>query len=157
MATSVAADLVDSANLWALHGHHAQPMFRDEMRAAEQKEREAEKHRREVEAKGPPFCRQIMACEQLLFWCKQYVSKSESKAKEANGAAVAPAEFEGMVAMTKKNIEDDDRTLATSRTKSMDSPDACPVQLLQSSLGLPHGTITLTSASQMSLLFRCKQ
>jgi hypothetical protein len=93
-------------------------MFREEMRAAEQKEREAEKARREAEARGPPFCHQIMACEKLLLWCKQYIGKTENKAKESNGASSSPAEFEGMVAMTKKNIEDDDRTLATSRTKS---------------------------------------
>lgn len=93
-------------------------MCSEEQKAQEQKEREEQRAAREAEARGPPFRDQIVACEQLLLWCRQYTGKADSAAKENNGAARGPAELDGLVAFSKKTVEGDGDVFATSRSKS---------------------------------------
>jgi hypothetical protein len=94
------------------------------VKAQETKDRAEEKVRREREAKGPPFCSQIVACDQMLSWCKQY-QKTEAKAAEVAKAPQDPVEFDGMVVKSKKTPEGDDDVFATARSKSVPPVSSC--------------------------------
>lgn len=80
------------------------------------KARDAERAQRELDTKGPPFSMELMRCEQLAAWCKQY---EKAAVKEEAPKSSVTAELDGMVALKKNDIEGADDVFATSRSKSM--------------------------------------
>lgn len=89
--------------------------YRRAEREAEAKARDAERAQHELDTKGPPFSMEVMRCDQLAAWCKQY---EKATVKEEAPKADVKAELDGMVALKKNDIEGEDDVFATSRSKS---------------------------------------
>lgn len=90
--------------------------LRNADREEEQKQRNADRKERDLETKGAPFMTEIIRCEQLLVWCKQY--EKREVAQVSMQSASTPQALDGMVVMSKKNIEDDDAFSGLSKSKN---------------------------------------
>ena len=101
-------------------------VYRRAEREAENRARDEERAQRELDTKGPPFSMELMRCEQLAVWCKQY---EKAEVKEEAPKSNAPAELDGMVALKKNDIEGADDVFATSRSKSMHLLSGVPLHL----------------------------
>lgn len=97
---------------------------RDEQYQAEQKARQEEREAREREARGPPFAKKIIVCDQMLTWCKKYSKAEEAEAVEDKGVA-EPVAFDGMVVKKKAVPGADDVFATSSRNKSALSDPPC--------------------------------
>lgn len=99
---------------------------------------------------------ELMRCDQLAAWCKQYEKASVKEEAPKTDVSAGGAELDGMVALKKPDIEGEDDVFATSRKKGTRplfrlvvypgaewvQPSYCQAVLLQL-LKPTHPTITM--------------